>query len=254
MTPDRLPRIVRPHRLSEEVGAVLDRRIRSGAFAPGERLPTEARLSEEFEVSRAVVREAIARLKAEGLVESRQGAGAFVARRLGAGVFRMGPGLAEADGALEIFELRLIVEVAAAERAALRRTPQQLEAIGAALARMDVALTCGEDGAMADDDFHCAIAAASGNPLIGRFVAFVSQEFSASRVPTWSAEGVSRGLAGAAQDEHRAVFDAIAAGDVEAAGQAAQRHLLSAAGRLGIVMPTLQVGDLQHVDEEGRDG
>ncbi len=251
MTPDRLPRILRPHRLSEEVGAVLDRHIRSGAFAPGERLPTEARLSEEFEVSRTVVREAIARLKAEGLVESRQGAGAFVARRLGAGVFRMGPGLAGADGAVEIFELRLIVEVAAAERAALRRTPEQLEAIAAALARMDVALTRGEDGATADDDFHCAIAAASGNPLIGRFLAFVSQEFSASRVPTWSAEGVSRGLAGAAQDEHRAVFDAIAGGNVEAARQAAQRHLLCAAGRLGVGVPTLQAGGLQHVDKEG---
>jgi GntR family transcriptional repressor for pyruvate dehydrogenase complex len=121
-------------------------------------------LSEEFDVSRTVVREAIARLKAEGLVESRQGAGAFVARRLGAGIFRMGPGLAEADGALDIFELRLIVEVAAAERAALRRTPEQLEAMGSALARMDMALDRGEDGATADDDFHCAIAAASGNP------------------------------------------------------------------------------------------
>jgi len=232
------------------VGAVLDSRIRSGAFAPGERLPTEARLSEEFDVSRTVVREAIARLKAEGLVESRQGAGAFVARRLGAGIFRMGPGLAEADGALDIFELRLIVEVAAAERAALRRTPEQLEAMGSALARMDMALDRGEDGATADDDFHCAIAAASGNPLIGRFVAFVSQEFSASRAPTWSAEGVSRGLAGAAQDEHRAVFDAIAAGEAEAARQAAQRHLLSAAGRLGVVLPTLRAGGLKQVDKE----
>ncbi|HPG71585.1 MAG TPA: FCD domain-containing protein [Syntrophales bacterium] len=232
------------------MGAVLDSRIRSGAFAPGERLPTEARLSEEFDVSRTVVREAIARLKAEGLVESRQGAGAFVARRLGAGIFRMGPGLAEADGALDIFELRLIVEVAAAERAALRRTPEQLEAMGSALARMDMALDRGEDGATADDDFHCAIAAASGNPLIGRFVAFVSQEFSASRAPTWSAEGVSRGLAGAAQDEHRAVFDAIAAGEAEAARQAAQRHLLSAAGRLGVVLPTLRAGGLKQVDKE----
>lgn len=247
-----LPRIPRPHRLPEEVGAVLEQRIRSGEFAPGERLPAEARLSEQFAVSRAVVREAIARLKADGLVDSRQGSGAYVARRLGAAVFRMDAGaVAQADGAVEIFELRLIVEVAAAERAALRRTPEQLEAIAAALARMDVALTRGEDGATADDDFHCAIAAASGNPLIGRFLAFVSQEFSASRVPTWSAEGVSRGLAGAAQDEHRAVFDAIAGGNVEAARQAAQRHLLCAAGRLGVGVPTLQAGGLQHVDKEG---
>jgi len=249
MTASRLPRIHRPQRLSEEVGAVLDKRIRSGAFAPGERLPTEARLSEEFAVSRTVVREAIARLKADGLVESRQGAGAFVARRLGAGVFRMERGAAEAGGIREIFELRLIIEVAAAERAALRHTPAQLEAIAAALARMDEAVARGEDGAVSDDDFHCAIAAASGNPLISRFVAFVSQEFSASRAPTWSAEGVAGGLAGAAQDEHRAVFEAIAAGDAELARQAAQRHLVCAAGRLGVGVPTLQAAGVQHIDK-----
>lgn len=249
MTVSRLPRIPRPQRLSEEVGAVLGERIWSGAFAPGERLPTEARLSEEFAVSRAVVREAIARLKADGLVESRQGAGAFVVRRPGAGVFRMERSMGGAGVTGEIFELRLIIEVAAAERAALRHTPVQLKAMAAALARMEEAVACGEDGASFDDDFHCAIAEASGNPLIGRFVAFVSQEFSASRAPTWSADGVIRGLARAAQDEHRAVFEAIASGDAEAAGQAAHQHLINAAGRLGVAVPTPPATGVQHVDK-----
>jgi DNA-binding FadR family transcriptional regulator len=76
----------------------------------------------------------------------------------------MGPGLAEADGALDIFELRLIVEVAAAERAALRRTPEQLEGHGVGPGAHGYGPDRGEDGATADDDFHCAIAAASGNP------------------------------------------------------------------------------------------
>jgi glycolate oxidase len=147
-------------------------------------------LAEQLAVSRAVVREAVARLKAEGLVTSRQGSGVYVARCLGAGVFRMAAGvLGEAHQIEDIFELRLIIEVAAAERAALRRTPADVEAIEAALARMDEAVALSADGVRADDDFHCAIALASGNPLIGRFVAFVSHEFSASRAPTWSREG-----------------------------------------------------------------
>lgn len=236
-----LPRISRPHRLSEEVGAVLEKRIRSGEFAPGEKLPAEARLAEHFAVSRAVVREAIARLKADGLVASRQGSGVYVACRLGAGVFRMDAGLpAGAHRVEDIFELRLIIEAAAAERAALRRTPTDLQALEAALARMDEAVARGADAVRADDDFHCAIAVAGGNPLIGRFVAFVSDAFSASRAPTWSQEGIVRGLAGAAQDEHRAVYSAIVAGDPVAAGRAARRHLVQAARRLGVVLAMSQ--------------
>lgn len=251
MAVGRLSPILRPHRLSEEVGAALEKRIRSGEFAPGERLPAEARLAEQFAVSRAVVREAIARLKADGLVASRQGAGAFVAQRLGAAVFRLEAGRrTEAHGVVEIFELRLIIEVAAAERAALRHRPEDLDAIATALARMDAAVIGGEGGAASDDDFHCAIAAAGGNPLIGRFVAFVSQEFSASRAPTWSLEGVTRGLAEAAQEEHRAVFEAIRAGDAAGAGRAAGQHLINAAARLGVALPEMPAAP---DNEEGGD-
>lgn len=239
--------ILRPQRLSEEVGTVLEQRIRSGEFAPGDKLPTEASLAGQFAVSRAVVREAIARLKADGLVESRQGSGAFVARRLGAAVFRLATGpAAEVRDAADVFELRLIIEAAAAERAALRRTPESLAAIADALARMESALASGADagsGVTADDDFHCAIAAAGGNPLIRRFVEFVSQEFSDSRQPTWNRAGRNSGLAQAAQDEHRAVFAAIAAGDAVAARRAAEEHLVKAARRLGLALPTITDSD-----------
>ncbi len=246
-----LLRISRPHRLSEEVGAVLEKHIRSGEFGPGEKLPAEARLAEQFAVSRAVVREAIARLKADGLLESRQGSGVYVAQCLGAGVFRMAAGVrGEAHPIEDIFELRLIIEVAAAERAALRRTPADVEAIEAALARMDEAVALSADGVRADDDFHCAIASASGNPLIGRFVAFVSHEFSASRAPTWSREGIVRGLAGAAQDEHRAVHAAIVAGDPAAARRAARQHLIRAARRLGVVLAAPPGARGEDMDEE----
>ena len=89
-------------------------------------------------------------------------------------------------------EQMLVARLDAAERAALRRTPTDLQALEAALARMDEAVARGADGVRADDDFHCAIAVAGGNPLIGRFVAFVSHEFSASRAPTWSRGAMAR--------------------------------------------------------------
>lgn len=226
--------IRRPRRLSDEVGAALEKRIRGGAMGPGERLPTEARLGEQFAVSRAVVREAIARLKADGLVESRQGAGLFVTARPGAAVFRMAGGV---EGARDAFELRLIVEAGAAERAALRHSPASQADIADALEAMEAALAVeGPDGAgaLADDRFHCAIAAASGNPLIHRFLEFMSQEFSGTRRPTWSRDGLADGLAAAAQAEHRALFEAIAAGDAAVARSLAERHIVNAARRLGV--------------------
>ncbi|GLT20656.1 GntR family transcriptional regulator [Zoogloea oryzae] len=240
MAATRFHQINRPQRLSDAVGSALEKRIRSGALKPGERLPTEAQLGAQFAVSRAVVREAVARLKAEGLVESRQGSGVFVATRPGAAAFRMNAGLpASAHDARDVFELRLIVEAAAAERAAVRHTPESLTQIGEALAAMDVAMESvadSGDGAGADDAFHCAVAAASGNPLIHRFIEFVSQEFSGSRQPTWSRDGRDGGLAQASQNEHRALFEAIAAGDPAAARAAAERHIVSAAGRLGVML------------------
>lgn len=236
----RLQPIDRPQRLSDAVGAALEKRIRTGGWVPGERLPTEAQLGAQFAVSRAVVREAIARLKADGLVHSRQGAGVFVAARPGAAAFRMSAGTpAAGHDARDVFELRLIVEAAAAERAAAQRTPEALARIADALAAMDAVLdgVAGSgDGAGADDAFHCAVAAASGNPLIHRFIEFVNQEFSASRQPTWSRDGVDCGLARASQGEHRAVFEAIVAGDPAAARAAAEQHIVSAAARLGVTL------------------
>lgn len=230
----RFRQIHRPRRLADEVGVALEKRIRGGDLGPGARLPTEARLGEQFAVSRAVVREAIARLKADGLVESRQGSGVFVTTRPGAAAFRMAGGR---EGARDAFELRLIVEAGAAERAALRHSPASLADIADALGAMDVVLEAGgadAAGAFADDQFHCAIAAASGNPLIHRFLEFMSQEFSGTRRPTWSRDGLAEGLARAAQAEHRAIFDAIAAGDGAAARALAERHIVGAARRLGI--------------------
>lgn len=222
----------RPAALSDEVCRLLGARIRSGELGPGARLPTEKSLGDELGVSRAVVREALSRLKADGMVESRQGSGAFVAARPGSASFRLGDG-AEADLA-QVFELRMMVEVAAAELAAQRRRRADLARMRAALADMDAALASRGEGAEADDRFHRAIADATRNPMVARFVEFLGGNLSRSRVPTWSARGHAAGLAQAAQQEHHRLYAAIEAGDARAARRLAELHLRRAATRLGL--------------------
>ena len=222
-----------PGRLSADIGAALEGRIRNGHYAPGARLPTEMGLAEEFGVSRAVVREAVARLKADGLVESRQGSGMTVAQRPSSGSFKLPAVARSAESLTHIFELRALVETGAAELAAKRRSSAHLATMYAALQGMTEAVRLGADGAEDDDAFHQAIAAATGNPEIRRFIDFLSGQFSESRRPTWDAEGHASGRARAAQAEHERIYAAIAAGDAMAARQAASHHLYQAASRVG---------------------
>lgn len=232
-------RTVRRSRLSEVVAAELEAWLRAGGQGAGTQLPSEKALAERFGVSRPVIREAVSRLKADGWVETRQGAGAFLAPQIGRGSFRVIQGGAEtADSLSNIFELRYLVETGAAELAARRRSTADLGRMESALERMDAVLSGAESGeaggASDDDEFHVAIAAATGNPLIRRFVVFLGQQFSDSRLPTWDHAGRASGRARAAQDEHLRLYAAIKGGDPTGARQAASAHLLAAVERLGL--------------------
>ncbi|MBA4743336.1 MAG: FadR family transcriptional regulator [Azoarcus sp.] len=224
----------RTHRLSDEVADSLEAWMRAEGLAPGAQLPTEKVLGERFGVSRPVVREAIARLKADGCVRTRQGSGAFVAARPGEGVFRLPlPDVLPQDAA-DVFELRYVIETGAAALAAERREEGDLMRIAQALARMHAALIGADDAVVDDDAFHVAIAEATHNRALARFQQFVGQQFSGSRAPTWSPAGHRAGRAHDAQREHERIYEAIAAGDAHAARRAAAAHLSGAACRLGL--------------------
>lgn len=225
----------RPLGLGGELARRLQATIRDGALAPGDKLPTEKQLAEQYGVSRAVVREAIARLKSEGYVASRQGAGAFVVARPGQTSFRMTPG-----DLRHAFELRGAIEVAAAELAARRCQPQDLVAIRAAFAAMQAALAApgaeaAQSGVVSDDAFHAAIAAATHNPLIQRFLDFLAHQFSETRQLTWAGLPLKPGNAAAAQAEHAALLAALEAADPIAAAAAARAHVAGAAARFGLL-------------------
>ncbi len=234
--PPRVPRTkARNAPLAERLAADFRRRITAGKLQPGDRLPTEMALCERYGISRAAVREGIARLKADGLVETRQGSGAYVARippRLNLRLWReAAPLLGEMH---DIFELRAMIEGAVAELAARRRTPADLVAMDAQLAAMDKALAAGSDGTGADDAFHVAIATATRNAHVGDLVRFLGHHFSDTRRLTWPATDADATAPRAAQREHRALFAAIAAGQPLLARRRALEHLRKAAARVGI--------------------
>src|SRR6478752_10549826 len=131
----------RPRSLAHDVVDVLSGRIRDGSLAQGEKLPTEAAIMEEFGVSRTVVREAISRLQAAGLVETRHGVGTFVVGLGEGSAFRISPEqLGTLQDVIAVLELRIGVETESAALAAARHTPENLEALRNALKSFTSAL------------------------------------------------------------------------------------------------------------------
>jgi GntR family transcriptional repressor for pyruvate dehydrogenase complex len=222
--------------LPEEVASALARELASGPLGPGDRLPTEQMLVARFGVSRAVVREAISRLKSDGLVVSRRGSGLYVAppaRRS----FRLDTGVPDADladvGA--VFELREAVEEAAASLAALRRTTAGL----AAIERAHEALAAVEDwdgaaGVAADIEFHRAVAAATGNARFTGFITFLGNSLAEAIRAARAAASVPDGTRRVTIGEHARILAAIQAGNAAAARRAARAHLRGARRRMGL--------------------
>lgn len=157
-------------RIYQQIVDQISRMIRDGSLNPGDRLPPERQLAEEFGVSRAAVREALSALGLMGLVEVRPGEGTFVRSVTEeALVTPMALLVAmERDEAigLEMLEIRAALEAEAAYLAAQRREPEDLLAMEAALEQMQADLQTGHLGAEADWKFHHAVATASGNGVL----------------------------------------------------------------------------------------
>ncbi len=125
-------------------------------------------------VSRTVVREAVAALRADGLVVTRRGSGAYVAGNPTASPFRIvAPQIGRIEDVLDVMELRLAVEVEAAALAAERADRKHVAKVRAALRDIDRALRDGEGAVAEDFAFHRAIAGATGNAQFPRFLAFL---------------------------------------------------------------------------------
>jgi GntR family transcriptional repressor for pyruvate dehydrogenase complex len=219
--------------LTDQVTDELMKLVRAGVFAPESRLPSEKEMAERFGVSRTVVREAVSRLKSEGLVESHQGKGAFV-RRGSAGVpFRLDRDAADSlRSVLHIIELRRGLEAEAAALAASRRSAAQLAEIRNALKALRRTAEVGGDGVEADASFHRAVARATGNPHYLALWEFIGQFLQDALQLTRAYEAEHPELAAQVTREHDEMADAIARRDPEGARAAARRHLEMVATRI----------------------
>lgn len=213
--------------LVAEVVSELRTRIASGDVQVGERLPSEAKLTEDFSVSRTVVREAIATLRADGLVEPRQGAGVFVLEP--AETVQRPFQIADVDkisSIIEMLELRTAVEMEAAALAAARRSPAQEEEIYEAEAEIRNLAQKGLTTTDADFRFHRAIAQASNNPRFAEFLDVLGQTvIPRSALQAGTQQRSPESYIALISSEHRAIADAIAAGEPETARDAMRLHL-----------------------------
>jgi DNA-binding FadR family transcriptional regulator len=219
--------------LASRVADLLRDKIRDDDLAPGTRLPSEQAMAEHFGVSRTVVREAIALLKADGLLETRKGSGAYVLDTNQA-LLRGADRLTEESiqSLLNLIEVRHGMEAEVAALAALRRTPGQLAEIEHALRRIEDAVAAGQDGVEEDARFHQTIAAATGNPYWIRFVEMFAQPIRSAVKVTRANEARREDFSRQVQNEHEQIVSAIAAGDAQRARAAAANHMEHAAQRV----------------------
>ncbi len=234
MSEFRVDRLRAAGSLTDRVCEALVQLISGDDFPPGARLPSEMKMASRFGVSRTVIREAVSRLKSEGLVESRQGSGVFVREANMDAPFRIDPNIVGSiESVLQVVELRQVLEGEIAALAAKRRSRQQLAAIGEALAKIDSDVAAGGDGVDADIAFHRSIAEATGNPHFLALIEFLFQFLRIATKTTRSIEATRATLTQQVKDEHAAIVDAIAQQEPEAARTAARLHMTRASRRLG---------------------
>lgn len=224
----------RPRSLAHEVVDALAGRIREGSLAPGGKLPTEAAIMEEFGVSRTVVREAISRLQAAGLVETRHGIGTFVVGLGEPTTFRIAPEqLGTLQDVIAVLELRIGVETESAALAAARRTEENLRALRHALHAFTSAVQAGRDAVGPDFQFHLEIARATQNHHFADLVTTLGGMMipRARLEPPGPLTPEREAYLRRVNSEHENIVDAIARQDPEAARAAMRTHLANSRER-----------------------
>lgn len=216
----------------------LGARIRRGHLPPGTKLPTEGQFMDEFGVSRTVVREALSKLQAAGMVQTRHGIGTFV---VGSGDAERGfhiepQHLATLGDVIAVLELRIGVETEAAALAARRRTTRQLAEMRAALDDFGAAVDAGRDAVAADFRFHTEVARATHNDhFAGLLETLGAKIIPRARLDPPGAAGAPDAARQAylrrVNAEHESIFDAIRNQDPEGARAAMRTHLANSRER-----------------------
>ena len=226
----------RPRSLAHIVVEGLADGIRSGHWSPGAKLPSESAIMGEYGVSRTVVREALSKLQAGGLVSTRHGVGTFVESPLAAAAgegFRIDPaGQATLRDVVAVLELRIGVETEAAGLAAQRRSDANLLAMRQALDAMAAALEAGDSAVAADFQFHFEITRATQNAHFSQLMAALGPSvIPRGRLDAAPVDADHLAYLRRVQAEHESILDAIAAQDSDAARAAMRIHLVNSRER-----------------------
>ena len=230
--------------LGSRVADKLLQKIRSDGLVPGTRLPSEQAMARHFGVSRTVVREAIALLKASGTLSTRKGSGAFICKTDGQDAATDDLLTQQSvQSLLNLIEVRRALESETAALAAVRHTPGQLADIEHALRRIEEVVAAGGSGVEEDVRFHLAVAEATGNPYWVKFVEMFSESTRAAVKVTRANEARRADFSSQVRLEHEKIVSALVAGDPELARIAACEHMVNAAERVRLADREFWRGD-----------
>ena len=230
--------------LSQYVATQIKARILEGDMTPGSKLPTEQKLTQEFGVSRTVIREAISGLKQDGLLVSRQGSGVFVLepKQTDETLTFLSQNPQTIAGVIETLELRSSVEIGAAEFAALRCSPAQEAKILDCHQKFKQRVISGEISESEDFALHVAIAEATNNQKFVDFLHLLGRDtIPRSELRKKANLQTDPEVELQILQEHREIVDAIIRRDRDAAGQAMRAHLANGAERYRVLARLAQL-------------
>ena len=233
--------------LADQVTEALTTKILNNEFGDSQ-LPSEQAMAQAFGVSRTVIRESVSRLKAEGLIDTRQGRGAFVRGDRLDVPFRIDLNSADLlTSLLHIIELRRGLDAEIAYLAASRRKREQMAEIKRALAEIERAGRSGKDAATEDLAFHLSIARATGNPLFMELLRFLNQFLYVAIRVTRANEDRRLEYSEQTRKEHMAIASAIERQDPDAAATAAKIHMINASVRIKSADAEFWTIELRHL-------
>jgi GntR family transcriptional repressor for pyruvate dehydrogenase complex len=217
-------KIVQSSRLYEQIVEQIEQSVQKGDLKPGDQLPAERELAEQFGVSRTAVREAVKALREKGLVEAYPGKGTFItngsSNPMRQSLDRMMRS-AQVDATSSLVEVREILEPEIAALAAVRATEENLNSLREAVAVMDAAKRDPDAYIEADLDFHLELAEAAANPLILSLIDSIIGVLREQRMRIFEVDGgPDRG-----QYHHKKILEAMEHQDAQGAKEAMRAHL-----------------------------